>query len=70
MKELLIEEIKTLINSVPNERVEINPSYLDYFTQEELIDIKNNLIEKKESSSVSRNLYLDEIYEKTKKDKL
>lgn len=70
MKELLIEEIKTLINSVPNERVEINPAYLNYFTQEELLDIKNKLIERKESSSSSTNLYLDEIYEKTKKDKL
>lgn len=70
MKEDLIEEIKELIKTKKDEEIFINPSYLEYFILEELEEIKYNLQKKKEEFSKLNSTYLDEIYEKTKKDKL
>lgn len=70
MKEKLIQEIKSLIKSTPDESIEINPNYLNYFDEEELIDIRDKLQEKKDNIFDTTNLYVNEIYEKTKKDKL
>lgn len=70
MKEELIQEIKSLIKSTPDESIEINPNYLNYFDEEELIDIRDKLQEKKDNIFDTTNLYVNEIYEKTKKDKL
>lgn len=64
-KEYVINEIKTLI-SVAGEKVDINPKLLDYFDLEELYDIKDNLIRKKERFKENNKDYLEEIYEKTK----
>lgn len=70
MKEKLIEEIKELIKTSESDNVEINPNYLTYFEEEELIDIRDKLILKKSCISETTSNYLDEIYEKTKKDEL
>lgn len=70
MKEELIEEIKTLIKSSKDDEIFINPNYLNYFTQDELVEIRDNLILKKSEFSQSNFTYLEEIYQKTKKDKL
>lgn len=64
-KEYVINEIKSLI-SVSGEEIDINPKLLDYFDLEELYDIKDNLIKKKEQFKENNKDYLEEIYEKTK----
>ncbi|MDD3008559.1 MAG: hypothetical protein PHQ70_06770 [Arcobacter sp.] len=70
MKQILIEEIKELIKINPNDCIEINPKYLEYFDEEELLNIKKELELRKENISKISNNYLDEIYEKTKKDEI
>ena len=62
MKKEIIENIKELIK--------INPNYLEYFEVEELLDIQRQLELKKKDISKITNNYLDEIYQKTKKDEL
>ncbi len=66
MKEQLIEEIKELLKISDEKKVEINPSYLQYFQIEELEDIKKNLLYKREHISDISKSYLDEVYNKTK----
>lgn len=68
MKEQLIEEIKSLISTSKKDNIEINPNYLEYFQEDELIEIKEQLILKKQNISQTSGSYLDEIYEKTKKE--
>ena len=70
MKQELIEEIKELIKINPNDSIEINPKYLEYFEEEEILDIKKQLESRKDNISKISNNYLDEIYEKTKKDEI
>lgn len=70
MKQELIEEIKELIKINPEDSIEINPKYLEYFDEEELLDIKLKLEQRKENISKISNNYLDEIYQKTKKDEI
>ena len=70
MKQQIIENIKKLIKINPDETVEINPKYLEYFDEEELLDIQKKLEFKKENISKISVNYLDEIYEKTKKDEI
>jgi L-lysine 2,3-aminomutase len=70
MKEKIIEEIKELIAVSNEETIEINPKYLEYFQEEELVEIKEQLIYKKENIEKITSNYLDEIYEKTKKDEI
>jgi len=62
-KNELIEDIKELI-SVDGTSIEINPNYLEYFTDEELLDIKEELIFKKENKVESTKEYIDELYDK------
>lgn len=62
-KEELIEEIKHLI-TVDGKSTEINPNYLEYFTHEELCEMKDDLINKKMNIVESTKEYVDEIYEK------
>ncbi len=64
-KEYVIDEIKSLISST-GEQTEINPKFLDYFDLEELYDIKENLLRKKEQVRENNKDFLEEIYEKTK----
>ncbi|MDN5088086.1 hypothetical protein [Aliarcobacter butzleri] len=70
MKKQLIEEIKELLRINQDEIVEINPKYLDYFEEEELLNIKDKLESKKREINKISNDYLDEIYLKTKKNEL
>jgi len=62
-REDLIIQIKHLI-SVTGEEVEINPKFLEYFQYDELIEIRNNLEDKKTHQDKITNDYLDELYEK------
>lgn len=64
-KEYVINEIKSLI-STTGEKIEINPKFLEYFDLEELYDIKENLLRKKEFVRENNKEFLEEIYEKTK----
>ena len=70
MKKQLIEEIKELLKINQDEIVEINPKYLDYFEEEELLNIKDKLESKKREINKISNDYLYEIYLKTKKNEL
>lgn len=70
MKKQLIEEIKELLKINKDEVIEINPKYLDYFEEEELLNIKDKLESKKREINSISNDYLDEIYQKTKKNEL
>ncbi|MCG3678325.1 hypothetical protein L5F07_03540 [Aliarcobacter butzleri] len=70
MKKQLIEDIKELLKINQDEIVEINPKYLDYFEEEELLNIKDKLESKKREINKISNDYLDEIYLKTKKNEL
>jgi hypothetical protein len=70
MKTQIIENIKKLIKINLEENIEINPNYLEYFDIEELLDIQKQLEYKKENISKISNNYLDEIYQKTKKDEI
>ncbi len=70
MKTQIIENIKKLIKINPEESIEINPNYLEYFDEEELLDIQKQLEFRKENISKISNNYLDEIYQKTKKDEI
>jgi len=70
MKQQLIENIKELIKINPEDSIEINPNYLEYFDEEELLDIQKQLEFKKENIIKITNNYLDEIYQKTKKDEI
>ena len=70
MKNEIIENIKKLIKINQEETIEINPNYLEYFDEEELLDIQKQLEYKKENISKISNNYLDEIYQKTKKDEI
>ncbi|KAB7887330.1 hypothetical protein [Poseidonibacter ostreae] len=70
MKEELIVQIKELLKINKNEVIDINPNYLEYFQEEELEDIVNQLNGRKQNVSSITAEYLDEIYEKTKKDEI
>jgi len=70
IKEELIEDIKEFIKINKNEDIFINPNYLNYFTQEELEDIKANLYNRKKELHKLSLDYVDKIYNKTKKDKI
>ena len=70
MKNEIIENIKKLIKINPDETIEINPNYLEYFDVEELLDIQKQLEFRKDNISKISNNYLDEIYQKTKKDEI
>lgn len=70
IKKTLIEDIKELIKTNKEDVIEINPKFLDYFTQEELESIRDDLVIKKLTQKDNNSLFLDEIYEKTKKDKI
>ena len=62
-KEELIEEIKHLI-SVDGTETQINPKYLEYFTLDELLEIREDLLSKKMNVIETTKEYVDELYEK------
>ena len=63
IKEKLIEEIKHLI-SVDGTSTDINPNYLEYFTEEELEEMKEDLLFKKLNVVETTKEYVNELYEK------
>lgn len=69
-KNEIIEEIKRLIAVSEDDCIEINPNFLEYFDLEELNSIKEGLEVKKSNFSQISSNYLDELYEKTKKDEI
>ncbi len=69
-KEELIVQIKELIKTDKSDNIDINPNYLNYFDIQELNDIKIVLEKKKRDFATTNSTYLDEIYMKTKKDKI
>ena len=44
MKKQIIENIKKLININPEDSIEINPNYLEYFDEEELLDVDGGAV--------------------------
>ncbi|MBU3013500.1 hypothetical protein KO488_01930 [Poseidonibacter lekithochrous] len=70
MKEELIAQIKELLKINKDEVIDINPNYLEYFQEEELEDIISQLNGRKKNVLAITGEYLDEIYEKTKKDEI
>ena len=70
MKEDLIIQIKELLKINENDVIDIIPNYLEYFQEEELEDMINQLNGRKKNVSSITAEYLDEIYEKTKKDEI
>jgi len=62
-KKELIEEIKLLI-SVDGTKIDINPNYLEFFELEELVEIKNELLNRKKNSNEFTKTYVDELYDK------
>jgi hypothetical protein len=60
----LVEEIKILINIDDINIVEINPNYLDYFTLEELQEIKDELVFKKQNQNEFIEQYVQELSSK------
>ena len=69
-KEEIIRDIKVLISTADEKSVEINPNYLEYFSIEELNEIRDRLVVKKKSIREITSDFLDEIYDKTKKDEI
>jgi len=67
-RELIINEIKELIVIDKDDVVEINPNMLEYFNDEELIGMRNDLFNKKKNIREENASWLNEIYEKIKKD--
>ena len=68
MREVIEEEIKALISSQKNEIIEINPDLLKYFNEEELLDIRDSLLNKKKSFHKENKDWLKKIYEITKEN--
>ena len=68
MRELLEQEIKALISSQKDEIVEINPNLLKYLNEEELINIRDSLLDKKNSFRETNKEWLENLYETTKKN--
>lgn len=63
-KNTLIEEIQKLISVDGVEKITINPNYLEYFEIEELEEIKEQLLYKKQKIGETTKNYVEEIYEK------
>ena len=68
MRENLENEIKELITTNKDEQIEINPKLLKYFTDEELVGIRDDLLNKKTNFREENAPWLAELYENTKKD--
>ena len=68
MRKTLENEIKELIVTKKDDVIEINPNLLQYFTEEELVGIRDSLLEKKSNFREENAPWLAELYENTKKD--
>lgn len=63
-KQQLIEEIKKLIDENYSSSTTINIKYIEYFELDELIEIRNNLLGKKENARENSLTFLDDIFNK------
>ena len=70
MRETLEKEIKELIATNKGDIIEINSNLLQYFTQDELVGIRDDLLDKKSNFREENAPWLAELYENTKKDQL
>ena len=68
MRKNIENEIKELIVTNQEDAIEINPNLLQYFTEEELIGIRDDLLKKKANFIEENAPWLVELYENTKKD--
>jgi len=60
-KEDLLKQIKVLISS-NNKILEFNENYIEYFEIDELLEIRDILLNKKEQNETPSKDYLDEIF--------
>ncbi len=67
-REDVIEEIKFLIKTEKGDEIQINPSLLEYFNDEDLVNVRDDLIHKKSNLRQENATWLNELYEKTKED--
>ena len=63
-KEELINEILNLINTNDSSKIDFNPNYIEYFEIDELIEIRDLLIGKKELNKNPSKDFLDDIFNK------
>ena len=63
-KEELISEILQLINTNDNSKIDFNPSYIEYFEKDELIEIRDLLLGKKEQNKKPSRDLIDDIFDK------
>ena len=63
-KEALISEILKLINTNDNSKIDFNPNYIEYFEQDELIEIRDLLLGKKEQNKTPSRDLIDDIFDK------
>jgi hypothetical protein len=68
MREELEKEIKELIATKKDDVIEINPNLLKYFSEEELIGVRDDLLVKKTNFREENAPWLAQLYENTKKD--
>lgn len=63
-KEELIDEIKSLIDTNSESSTQINMKYIEFFEIDELEEIRDNLLNKKENARQESQGFLDEIFNK------
>lgn len=63
-KEELIEEIKTLIDTNSSSTTQINMKYIEFFEKDELEEMRDNLLNKKQNAHQESLGFLDEIFNK------
>ena len=62
-KQELIDEILLLINSNENKKIDFNPNYIEYFENDELIEIRDVLLNKKEQNKTPSRDLIDDIFD-------
>jgi hypothetical protein len=62
-KKELIDQILALINTNDNKKIDFNPNYIEYFEEDELIEIRDILLGKKESNKKPSRELIDDIFE-------
>jgi hypothetical protein len=63
-KEELISEILSLINTNDSNTIDFNPNYIEYFEIDELIEIRDLLLGKKEQNKKPSRDLIDDIFDK------
>ena len=63
-KQELIDEILLLINTNEKTKIDFNPNYIQYFELDELIEIRDVLLNKKEQNKTPSRDLIDDIFDK------